>query len=141
MSVNKVILVGRLGADPETRFTQSGDAVTSCSIATFESWKDKQGQKQESTEWHRVTFFRKLAEIAGQYLKKGSQVYIEGKIKTEKYQDKVTGEDKYTTKIIANEMRMIGVVDAGDADKEHKQNKAPSAPRPQTDDFDDDIPF
>lgn len=106
-SVNKVILVGNLGQDPEVRYTPSGSAVTTISLATTEAWNDKDGNKQERTEWHRVVFFRRLAEIAGEYLKKGSQVYIEGQLRTNKWQDK-SGNDRYTTEIIANEMQMLG---------------------------------
>ena len=101
--VNKVILVGNIGQDPETRFSGSGAAITNVSIATSESWKDKQtGQQQERTEWHRVVFFNRLGEIAGEYLKKGSKVYVEGSLRTRKWQDK-SGQDKYTTEIVANE--------------------------------------
>ncbi len=105
--VNKVILIGTLGKDPEVRYAQSGSALASVSVATNESWKDKNGEKQERTEWHRVKFFGRLAEIAGEYLKKGSQVYIEGSLRTEKYTDKA-GVEKYSTDIIANEMQMLG---------------------------------
>jgi single-strand DNA-binding protein len=105
--INKVILVGNLGNDPEVRYSQSGSAITTISVATSESWKDKNGEQQERTEWHRVKFFNRLAEIAGEYLKKGSQVYIEGALRTEKYTDK-NGVDKYSTDIIANEMQMLG---------------------------------
>ena len=107
-SVNKVILVGNLGADPESRFTQSGGQITSIRIATSESWNDKQtGEKQERTEWHRIKFFGKLAEIAGEYLRKGSQVYVEGALRTDKYTDK-DGIERFSTDIIANEMQMLG---------------------------------
>ena len=106
-SVNKVILIGNLGKDPEMRHMSNGDAVTNITIATSESWKDKSGEKQEKTEWHNVCFFRKLAEIAGQYLKKGSSVYIEGKLTTRKWVDK-SGVDRYTTEIIADKMEMLG---------------------------------
>lgn len=106
--VNKVILVGNLGNDPEVRYSQNGGAITTISLATSESWKDKDGNQQERTEWHRVKFFGRLAEIAGEYLKKGRQVYIEGSLRTEKYQDKQTGQDRYSTDIIANEMQMLG---------------------------------
>src|SRR5438132_4186044 len=106
-SVNKVILVGNLGRDPETRYTTSGEAVTNVSIATTDTWKDKSGEKQERTEWHRVAFFGKLAEIAGEYLKKGSQVYVEGSLRTRKWQDK-EGQEKYTTEIVADRMQMLG---------------------------------
>ena len=106
--VNKVILVGNLGADPETRYTQGGGAITSIRIATSESWNDKQtGEKQERTEWHRIKFFGKLAEIAGEYLRKGSQVYVEGSLRTDKYTDK-DGIERFSTDIIANEMQMLG---------------------------------
>ena len=106
--VNKVILVGNLGADPETRYTASGGAITSIRIATSEAWKDKQtGEQQERTEWHRVKFFGRLAEIAGEYLRKGSQVYVEGSLRTDKYTDK-EGIERYTTDIVANEMQMLG---------------------------------
>ena len=106
--INKVILVGNLGNDPEVRYGQSGAAITTISVATSESWKNKDGNMQERTEWHRVKFFGRLAEIAGEYLKKGRQVYIEGSLRTEKYQDKQTGQDRYSTDIIANEMQMLG---------------------------------
>lgn len=105
--INKVILVGNLGNDPEVRYGQSGAAITTISVATSESWKDKDGNPQERTEWHRVKFFGRLAEIAGEYLKKGRQVYIEGSLRTEKYTDK-SGVEKYSTDIIANEMQMLG---------------------------------
>ena len=105
--VNKVILVGTLGKDPEVRYSQAGAAMTTVSVATNESWKDKNGEKQERTEWHRVKFFGRLAEIAGEYLKKGGQVYIEGSLRTEKYTDK-QGVEKYSTDIIAQEMQMLG---------------------------------
>ena len=106
-SVNKVILIGNLGADPETRFLPSGDAVANIRIATTDNWKDKSGEKQEHTEWHRVSFFGKLAEIAGEYLKKGSPVYIEGRIRTRKWQDK-EGQDRYSTEIVADRMQLLG---------------------------------
>ena len=110
--INKVILVGTLGKDPEVRYSQAGAAMTSVSVATNESWKDKNGEKQERTEWHRVKFFGRLAEIAGEYLKKGGQVYIEGSLRTEKYTDK-QGVEKYSTDIIANEMQMLGGMPGG----------------------------
>ena len=107
--VNKVILVGNLGADPDARYMPSGGAVTTISVATSEQWTDKAtNQKQERTEWHRVTLFNRLGEIAAEYLKKGSQVYIEGSIRTEKYQDKQTGQDRYSTQIIARDMQLLG---------------------------------
>jgi len=105
--INKVIIVGNLGNDPEVRYAQSGAAITTISVATSESWKDKDGNPQERTEWHRVKFFGRLAEIAGEYLKKGRQVYIEGSLRTEKYTDK-SGVEKYATDIVANEMQMLG---------------------------------
>lgn len=106
--INKVIVVGHLGRDPETRYTAAGAAITGITVATSENWKDKQtGEKQEKTEWHNVTFFGKLAEVADNYLKKGALVYIEGRLQTDKWQDK-DGNDRYTTKIIANEMQMLG---------------------------------
>jgi single-strand DNA-binding protein len=110
--INKVILVGNLGNDPEVRYSQSGSAITTISVATSESWKDKNGEQQERTEWHRVKFFGRLAEIAGEYLKKGRQVYIEGSLRTEKYTDK-SGVEKYATDIIANEMQMLGGMGEG----------------------------
>jgi single-strand DNA-binding protein len=118
--VNKVILVGTLGRDPEVRYSQSGSALTTVSVATNESWKDKNGEKQERTEWHRVKFFGRLAEIAGEYLKKGGQVYIEGSLRTEKYTDK-QGVEKYSTDIIASEMQMLGGMPGG-------AERAPRAP-------------
>lgn len=105
--VNKVILVGNLGNDPEVRYMPNGNAVANLSIATSESWKDQQGQPQERTEWHKVTMYRRLAEIAGEYLKKGSQVYLEGKLQTRKWQDQ-SGNDRYTTEVIADQMQMLG---------------------------------
>jgi single-strand DNA-binding protein len=164
--VNKVILVGNLGADPETRYTANGGAICTIKVATSESWKDKQtGEMQERTEWHRVKFFGRLAEIAGEYLKKGRQVYVEGSIRTDKYTDK-EGVERYATDIIANEMQLLG---SGGRDgegggggggggggsrgpSERPQRSGPPsggggsrpAPRneaPPPDDFEDDIPF
>ena len=106
-SVNKVILIGNLGRDPETRYMPDGGAVTNISVATTDAWKDKSGEKQERTEWHRVVFFSKLAEIAGEYLKKGSRVYVEGRLQTRKWQNK-EGADQYTTEIVADRMQMLG---------------------------------
>lgn len=142
--VNKVILVGTLGKDPELRYSQAGAALCSVSVATNESWKDKNGEKQERTEWHRVKFFGKLAEIAGEYLKKGGQVYIEGSLRTEKYTDK-QGVEKYSTDIIANELQMLG----GKSDGGERQERAPrssggggTTPPTSDDPFDDEnIPF
>ncbi len=114
-SVNKVILIGNLGADPESRFAPSGDAICNIRLATTETWRDKNtGERREATEWHRVAFFGKLAEIAGQYLRKGSQVYIEGSLRTRKWQDQ-SGQDRYTTEIRADEMKMLGRREGGDA--------------------------
>ena len=152
-SVNRVILIGNLGADPETRYTASGDAVCNIRLATTDSWKDKaSGEKRDMTEWHRVVFYRKPAEIAGQYLKKGSQVYLEGRIRTRKWQDK-DGNDRYTTEIRADEMKMLGARQDGDAGQSQQSgargNSAPpqSATPPRNPpgggfgDFDNDIPF
>ncbi len=112
--INKVILVGNLGADPETRYTASGAAITNIRVATTEAWRDKQsGEQQERTEWHRVVFFNRLAEIAGEYLRKGSQVYLEGSLRTRKWQGQ-DGQDRYTTEIVANEMQMLGGRGGGD---------------------------
>mgnify|MGYP005723648571 CR=1 FL=1 len=159
--VNKVIIVGNLGQEPETRYMPSGGAVTNISIATSESWKDKSsGQMQERTEWHRVVFFNRLAEIAGEYLKKGSKVYIEGSLRTRKWQDQ-SGSDRYTTEIVANEMQMLdsrGSGQAGDAGgfegydqmpEAHGSGAKPAQPSapspasqsPAVSDFEDDIPF
>lgn len=168
-SVNKVILVGNLGRDPEVRYMPEGGAITNISIATTSTWKDKAGEKQEATEWHRVVFFNKLAEIAGEYLKKGSQVYVEGRLRTRKWQDK-DGQDKYTTEVTADAMQMLGGrqgmgeggsasspasgsqggAPAGDygnraggsasASSPSKPAAAKSAPA-KFDDMDDDIPF
>jgi len=144
--VNKVILVGTLGADPDTRYTPSNAAVTNLSIATNESWKDKQsGEQKEKTEWHRVVMFNRLAEIATEYLRKGSQVYIEGKIQIRKWEDK-EGKDRWTTEVVANEMQMLGSRSSGSNSAPSSMEGSPSsnvsAPKPQSsDDFDDDIPF
>ena len=156
-SVNKAILVGNLGRDPETRYLPDGGAITNISIATTDSWKDKTtGEKKEQTEWHRVAFFGKLAEIAGEYLKKGSQVYIEGRIRTRKWQDK-EGQDRYTTEVIADTMQMLGSrggmgdaanrgEPAGDSRGEQARGEAKAAatakkPAGKFDDMEDDIPF
>ena len=156
MSVNKVILVGRLGKDPETRYMTNGEAVTNVTLATSENWKDKSGEKQEKTEWHNLVFYRRLAEVAGEYLKKGSQIYVEGKITTDKWQDK-EGKDRYTTKIVVNEMTMLGGKSSGGSSFEVMDKPAASAPSGDSspppaaskpapakggfDNFDDDIPF
>ncbi len=143
--INKVILVGNLGADPETRYMPSGSAVTNLSVATSESWKDKQtGEQKERTEWHKVAMFNRLAEIAAEYLRKGSQVYIEGKLRTRKWQDR-DGNDRWTTEVIADEMQMLGGRGGGggSAPMSSGQSSGPPSAPPQTgpDDFDDDIPF
>jgi len=156
-SVNKVILIGNLGRDPETRYTTGGDAVTNLRIATTEAWKDKSGEKQEKTEWHTVVLFGRLAEIAGEYLKKGRPVYIEGRLQTRKYTDK-EGVEKYSTEIVADRMQLLGSREGGGGggggDAEFSSGPASGAPaksgggagkgggaKPKTDDFDDDIPF
>ncbi|OGT07313.1 MAG: single-stranded DNA-binding protein [Gammaproteobacteria bacterium GWF2_41_13] len=153
--VNKVILVGNLGNDPEVRYMPSGSPIATLSIATSESWKDKEsGQLQERTEWHRVVFFNRLAEIAGEYLKKGHKVYIEGSLRTRKWQDK-TGQDRYTTEIVGNEMVMLdskgGNGGQGGQYQSSGSSKAAAMPQaahevndipaPAADTFDDDIPF
>jgi len=139
--VNKVILVCNLGADPEVKYMPNGNAVANVTLATSESWKDKQsGEQKDKTEWHRVVFFRRLAEIAGEYLKKGSQVYLEGKLQTRKWQDK-NGNDRYTTEIIANEMQMLGGRGGGSTDFAAASSAAAPAPAAAGEQFDDDIPF
>lgn len=177
--VNKVILVGNCGQDPETRYTASGVAITNVNLATSDVWKDKQsGQQQERTEWHRVVFFNRLAEIAGEYLRKGSKVYVEGRLQTRKWQDQ-QGQDRYTTEIVASEMQMLdsrgdasqgpggyappmdegygqsmnqgmnqgmgqgmgGQNMGGGRPQQNRQSPANSAPPPDMDSFDDDIPF
>lgn len=158
--INKVILIGNLGQDPETRYMPSGGAVTNVTLATSETWKDKNtGQPQERTEWHRVVFFNRLGEIAGEYLKKGSKVYVEGSLRTRKWQGQ-DGQDRYTTEIVASEMQMLDSRGGGgmgqsdynqappqqqqqrqSAPPQQNQNQAPQAPAGGFDDFDDDIPF
>jgi single-strand DNA-binding protein len=148
-SVNKVILIGNLGADPETRYLPSGDAVTNIRIATTENWKDKGGEKQEHTEWHRVAFFGRLAEIAGEYLKKGSPVYVEGRIRTRKWQDKESGQDRYSTEIVADRMQLLGGRGGGTEPMSREPSppaetgaKAPAGKKGGAfDEMDDDIPF
>jgi single-strand DNA-binding protein len=154
-SINKVIIVGNLGRDPETRYMPSGDAMTNIAVATTDKWKDKtSGEQKEATEWHRVAFFGKLAEIAGQYLKKGSQVYVEGRLRTRKWTDK-DGVEKYTTEIIAETMQMLGSRQgSGSAPMDEGYSSAPAAraparggsrpaskPAANFSDMDDDIPF
>ena len=156
-SVNKVILIGNLGRDPETRYTTGGDAICNLNIATSEQWKDKSGEKQERTEWHRVVLFGRQAEIAGEYLKKGRSVYIEGRLQTRKYTDK-DGVEKYSTEIVGDRMQLIGSGrDASGGDVEFSSSSGGGAParrepatanagggkgaKKNVDDFDDDIPF
>lgn len=158
-SLNKVILIGNLGKDPETRYAPSGDAITNLTLATTETWKDKgTGERREATEWHRVVFFGKVAEIAAQYLRKGSQVYVEGRLQTRKWQDK-EGQDRYTTEIRGDEMKMLGRREGGgeggarggesggyDAPAAAPSRQPASAPAQKPapggfGDFDDDIPF
>ncbi|MFO1318278.1 MAG: single-stranded DNA-binding protein [Burkholderiales bacterium] len=161
-SVNKVILVGNLGRDPEVRYTPENNAITNISVATTDTWRDKSGDKQERTEWHRVAFFGKLAEIAGEYLKKGSQVYVEGRLQTRKWQDK-DGQDRYTTEIVADRMQMLGSRGGMGMADTAEMDSAPPAPRGPSgggasrsggsgsgggsrapskfDDLEDDIPF
>ncbi|MBT0729555.1 single-stranded DNA-binding protein [Rosenbergiella nectarea] len=150
--VNKVILVGNLGQDPEVRYLPNGGAVTNITLATSESWRDKQsGEQKELTEWHRVVLFGKLAEVAGEYLRKGSQVYIEGQLKTRKWQDQ-SGQDRYTTEVVVNvggTMQMLGGKQEGQKSNSNQQQGQPQQPQnsipPQSNDlpmdFDDDIPF
>ena len=146
--INKVIIVGNLGGDPETRYMPSGSAVTNLTVATNESWKDKAtGEQKDRTEWHKVAMFNRLAEVAAEYLRKGSQVYIEGKLRTRKWQDK-SGQDRWTTEIVADEMQMLGGRGGsggggGSAPMNSPSDSAPSSapPQPGPDDFDDDIPF
>ncbi len=167
--INKVILVGNCGQDPETRYSAGGAAITNINVATSDSWKDKQtGQMQERTEWHRVVFFNRLAEIAGEYLRKGSKIYIEGRLQTRKWQDQ-NGQERYTTEVVANEMQMLDSRSGGDAggfnpgmgqggpqaqgggfgggnqppsQQAPRQNPGQGpAPAPDMDSFDDDIPF
>jgi single-strand DNA-binding protein len=159
-SLNKVILIGNLGRDPETRYLPNGDAVTNISVATTDTWKDKNGEKQEKTEWHRVSLYRRLAEIAGEYLKKGSQVYIEGRIEYREYEK--DGQKRYTTDIVASEMKMLGsrqgAGEPSDRDAAAASERPPRASgggagagggaggsaspaKKKVDDFDDDIPF
>jgi single-strand DNA-binding protein len=150
-SLNKVQIIGNLGRDPETRYFPDGGAVTNISVATTAKWKDKQGEQKEETEWHRVAFFGKIAEIAGEYLKKGGQVYVEGRLKTRKWQDK-DGVDKYTTEIIGDRMLMLGSRPEGSAERpasgttterpsKQAEKAASRAGAGKFDDFEDDIPF
>ena len=155
-SVNKVILVGNLGRDPESRYGADGNAIVNVSLATTDSWRDKSsGERKEATEWHRLVFFGKLADIAGQYLKKGSQIYVEGRLRTRKWQDK-DGQERQTTEIVIEEMKMLGGRQGqGEPSSYGGSDSAPSAPAPAAyggakpaaakkasfDDMDDDIPF
>ncbi len=152
-SVNKVILVGNLGRDPEVRYMPSGDAIANLSVATTDTWKGKDGERQEATEWHRVVFFGRQAEICGQYLKKGSQIYVEGSLRTRKYQDK-EGQDRYTTEIRGDRMQMLGARGGAGGAAEYDEPRdeprrasegAGGGAKPGAgsgfDDLDDDIPF
>ncbi|MDW8470205.1 MAG: single-stranded DNA-binding protein [Burkholderiales bacterium] len=146
-SVNKVILIGNLGADPETRYLPSGEAVTNIRVATTDRWKDRQtGEMKEATEWHRIAFFGRLAEIAGEYLRKGSQVYVEGSLRTRKWQDK-DGQERYTTEIRGEVMQMLGPRPGGGAPETRAAERAPKDAEPKAaakkpfDDLEDDIPF
>lgn len=145
-SLNKVILIGNLGKDPETRYAPSGDAICNLTLATTETWKDKAtGERKEATEWHRVVMFGKVAEIAAQYLKKGAQVYVEGRLQTRKWQDQ-SGQDRYTTEIRGDEMKMLGRREDGGtpAPRQSEQQttkRAPAQPASGFDDMSDDIPF
>ena len=139
--INKVIVVGNLGADPDARYMPNGNAVTNISVATTSSWKDKEsGERQEKTEWHRVVFFGRLAEIASEYLKKGSQVYVEGRLQTRKWEDK-EGNDRWTTEIVANEMQMLGERISSSSNSNNSNTPKNSSSEFASDDFDDDIPF
>jgi single-strand DNA-binding protein len=141
--INKVILIGHLGQDPETRSMPSGMSVANLRLATTESWKDKQsGEQQERTEWHNVALFGRLGEIAGEYLRKGSQVYIEGRLRTRKWQDK-EGRDRYTTEIVANDMQMLGGRGGGSGEPRERIElpESATASAPGKEEFDDDIPF
>ena len=140
--INKVIIVGNLGADPDSRAMPSGNAVTNISVATSESWNDREtGEKQEKTEWHRVVFFNRLAEIAAQYLKKGSQVYVEGKLQTRKWEDK-EGNERWTTEVVASQMQMLGDRMSNDMSNDNASSSQSSSDNDfSTDEFDDDIPF
>ena len=147
MSVNKCILVGRLGKDVELRYMTNGEAVANVSLATSEQWKDKQGEKKEATEWHHLCMYRRLAEIAGEYLKKGALIYVEGRIQTRKYQDKNNGQDRYITEIIVNEMKMLGTKDHGtDLEKTpqaatHTSSETAAPAKGAFDNFDNDPLF
>ena len=145
--VNKVILIGNLGKDPEVRYAASGAAIANVTVATSEAWKDKQtGENVEKTEWHRVVFYQRLAEIVGEYLRKGSKIYIEGRLQTRKWQDKNTGQDRYTTEIIADNMQMLDSKGGSGASTSFEKPVAAAAAAmgdaaPAMDSFDDDIPF
>lgn len=140
--VNKVIILGRLGQDPEIRYIQDGTAVANISVVTSETWKDKQtGEKKEKTEWHKIIIFGKLAEIAGEYLKKGSQAYFEGRLQTRKWQDQ-NGQDRYSTEIVANVMQMLGSTQGTTRQEPNQSQNQPAQPNQGYDDFDDqEIPF
>jgi single-strand DNA-binding protein len=144
--VNKVILIGNLGKDPEMRYTPSGLAIANITLATSEAWKDKQsGENVERTEWHRIVFYQRLAEIVGEYLRKGAKVYVEGKLQTRKWQDKNTGQDRYTTEIIADSMQMLDSKGGGANTSSYEKPSTSGAEVPESapalENFDDDIPF
>jgi single-strand DNA-binding protein len=142
--VNKVILIGNIGKDPEMRYTPNGVAVANLTLATSESWKDKSsGENVERTEWHRVVMFQRLAEIAGEYLRKGSKIYIEGRLQTRKWQDKTSGQDRYTTEIVADSMQMLDSKAGGGAPSTEKSSATSNHTEtaPALDTFDDDVPF
>jgi single-strand DNA-binding protein len=143
--VNKVILIGNLGKEPEMRYTPNGVAVANLTIATSESWKDKtSGENVERTEWHRIVMFQRLAEIAGEYLHKGSKIYIEGRLQTRKWQDKTSGQDRYTTEIVADSMQMLdskGGAGGAPSTEKSSASSSPTETAPALDTFDDDVPF
>jgi|SRR5688500_17184371 len=139
-SLNKVTLIGNLGKDPETRYMPNGDAVTNVTLATTETWKDKSGEKQEKTEWHRVTFYRRIAEVVQEYVKKGQQIYVEGRLETRKWTDKA-GVERYTTEIIASEMKMLGKPGGNSGQEQGPRSQPSKAPENEFSDMDDDIPF
>ena len=156
-SVNKVILIGNLGKDPEVRYTPTGLAIANLTMATTEAWKDKQtGANTEKTEWHRVVFYQRLAEIAGEYLRKGSKIFIEGRLQTRKWQDKTSGQDRYTTEIVADNMQMLDSKGSATSGSSYEASSSPATERAETssapagaalatepamEGFDDDIPF
>lgn len=145
-SVNKVTIIGNLGKDPELKFMPNGDAVCNFSVATTDTWKDKDGAKQERTEWHNIVMYRKVAEIAGEYLKQGSSVYLEGRLQTRKWQTK-EGQDRYTTEIVADSMQMLGKKsdseqgNGNESQQKHSEQKSNDYQKQSIEDIDDDVPF